>query len=307
MYDIEWYLKHFAPPEISVVPDGTFPVCNGEKGRLTANLTTDISKSNIASFVGGVASNAVPECASIILRGPSLDEARNVMGADFRVDATLEGVRIDAKGVMAHAAHPETGVSAIQKLASAVALSDLANEQGTSVLSALSKAFISPWGAGLGISFEDSLSGRLTAVGGLVSTRGGHLTQSLNVRFPITATGEDVLEALKLKMIPAGFAVEDVKITPPHYLPPDTPIVAILTDTFREFFGEDLPPFVSGGGTYAGKLPNAVAFGARLVNRPRPGGNTRGGGHQVDECVSIEGMEDMIRIYLISILRLDRL
>jgi succinyl-diaminopimelate desuccinylase len=307
MDDIEWYLKHFAPPEISVVPDGTFPVCNGEKGRLTANLATDISGSNIVSFIGGTTVNAVPERASIVLRGPSLGEARGAMEDGFTIEATPKGVRIDAKGVLAHAAHPEEGMSAIHKLASAVAASGLANERGTSILSALSEAFASPYGAGLGILYEDSLSGPLTAVGGLVSTEGERLTQSLDVRFPITVAGEDVLNALKRKMMSVGFTVEGAKIKTPHYLPPDTPIVALLTDTFREFFGEDLPPFVSGGGTYAGKLPNAVAFGARLVSRRRPGGDTRGGGHQVDECVSIEGMEDMIRVYLRSMFRLDRL
>jgi succinyl-diaminopimelate desuccinylase len=307
MFDIEWYLKHFAPPEISIVPDGTFPVCNGEKGRLSANLITDISGSNIVSFAGGIAANVIPEHASIVLRGPSPDKVRNAMGAGFIVETVPEGVRIGTNGVLAHAAHPETGVSAIHKLTSAVTASGLTNGRGTSVLSALAEALASPWGEGLGITLEDSLSGRLTAIGGLVSIKDERLIQSLDIRFPVTAAGEDVLKAMKSKTTPAGFAVEDVNIKPPHYLPPDTPVVAILTDTFREFFGEDLPPFVSGGGTYAGKLPNAVAFGARLVSRPRPGGDTRGGGHQADECVSIEGMEDMIRIYLISLLRLDRL
>jgi succinyl-diaminopimelate desuccinylase len=307
MVDLEWYLKRFSPPEVSIVPDGTFPVCNGEKGRLTANLTCNIEGCNIVSFTGGTALNAVSERASMVLGGVSFDSARNVLGGDFTVEETPEGLRIETRGVAAHAAHPETGVSAIHKLASAVAASGLADAHGTRVLSALSDAFATYSGEGLGIQFEDSPSGRLTAVGGVVSTEGGCLSQGLDVRFPITAKGEDLLDSLRKNIAPIGFSVENVRISAPHYVAPDSPLVTALTATFREFFGEDLPPFVSGGGTYAGKLPNAVAFGARLPSRPRPGGETRGGGHQADECVSIEGLEDMIKVYLISLLRLDKL
>ena len=64
------------------------------------------------------------------------------------------------------------------------------------------------------------------------------------------------------------------------------------------------------GGTYARKLPNALAFGTGmpLPNRPeslfRPG---HGDYHQPDESISLERISRALEIYIKGILRIDEL
>ena len=63
-----------------------------------------------------------------------------------------------------------------------------------------------------------------------------------------------------------------------------------------------------GGGTYARKLPNAVAFGLGM-NLPglapcpltKPG---RGGAHQADENISLQALLTGLKIYLLSLLEI---
>ena len=63
MADLVYYTQHEPQPVFSLVPDVNFPVCCGEKGILTADLTCRVEGSNLLGFGGGVASNAVPDRA----------------------------------------------------------------------------------------------------------------------------------------------------------------------------------------------------------------------------------------------------
>jgi succinyl-diaminopimelate desuccinylase len=76
-----------------------------------------------------------------------------------------------------------------------------------------------------------------------------------------------------------------------------------LNSVCNEVLGASYEPYTMGGGTYARRLPLAAAFGHLRREKIRPGG----GGHQADECVSIAGLEDMMRVYLSALLRLDNL
>ena len=85
-------------------------------------------------------------------------------------------------------------------------------------------------------------------------------------------------------------------------------MVSSLTDIFNRLTGNQEQPYMMGGGTYARKLPNAVAFGLGM-NLPglapcpltKPG---RGGAHQADENISLQVLLTGLKIYLLSLLEI---
>ena len=161
-------------------------------------------------------------------------------------------------------------------------------------------------GGGFSAACEDEPSGKLTAVGGKLRTKGGVLEQTLDIRYPVTADPDWLAQRVTSAVQAAGFRMEDMQNSQPLFYPADHPLIRMLNDTCNEVLGLELKPYVIGGGTYARKLPMAVAYGHLVRSRPRPGGAGKGGGHQVDECVSIQSLEDLMRVYLRALLRLDQ-
>jgi len=72
----------------------------------------------------------------------------------------------------------------------------------------------------------------------------------------------------------------------------------------------DAQPKVIGGGTYARAIPRAVSFGAgfpALPDAPPLFPEGHGGAHQPDEAWSLRDMADCLKIYVLTLLRLNEL
>lgn len=306
MQDLDWYLEHNPAPEMSLTPDAQFSVCHGEKGHLSANILMPLP-AKVVSFEGGISANAVPDTATIVLRGCDAEQLLAALHGQFPVERTEEGTRVCAMGLSAHAAMPESGENAIVKLCRALIGSGYLDAETEAFLAAYEAMFGDCHGDGLNAACADGPSGQLTAVGGRLRTENGVLKQTLDIRYPVTADPGWVVSRVTEAVDNAGFRLADLQDSRPLYYPADHPLIRMLNDTCNEVLGLELKPYVIGGGTYARKLPMAVAYGHLLRSRPRPGGAGKGGGHQVDECVSIQGLEDLMRVYLRALLRMDRL
>ncbi len=305
MQDLDWYLSQAPAPELSLTPDAQFSVCHGEKGLLSATIWMPLP-SRVASFEGGSSANAVPDTASIVLRGCDEGGLRAALGEGFPVERTEEGARVCASGLSAHAATPQSGENAIIKLCRALLDSGCMDAETADFLRAYDALFGDCLGGGFSAACEDEPSGKLTAVGGKLRTKGGVLEQTLDIRYPVTADPDWLAQRVTSAVQAAGFRMEDMQNSQPLFYPADHPLIRMLNDTCNEVLGLELKPYVIGGGTYARKLPMAVAYGHLVRSRPRPGGAGKGGGHQVDECVSIQSLEDLMRVYLRALLRLDQ-
>jgi succinyl-diaminopimelate desuccinylase len=303
MKDMRWYLSRFPAPELSLIPDARFSVCYGEKGILSAELALPVEGTGILALTGGSMANMVPDRASVVISGVDAARARAALGDGFEIETAPGAVQIQTGGIAAHAADPQKGESAIYKLAWGLAASNLLNSAGTRFFTLLSSALSGFDGAGLGIAMEDAPSGKLTAVGGIISLKDGFAVQNVNIRYPVTARSSDLKRALYERAAALGFAVRNCHDDPPFYLPKDHPFISCLNGVCNEVLGTSYEPYTMGGGTYARHLPLAAAFGHLRPEKIRPGG----GGHQADECVSIAGLEDMMRVYLAALLRLDNL
>ncbi|AEF86802.1 Xaa-His dipeptidase [Treponema primitia ZAS-2] len=314
MQDIAHFLEVDNPPAFGLVSDSSFPVCNGEKGILTADFVANLGEGNLVRFEGGTVSNMVPNYASVELRGIGAEEARAVLGSDFTVEA-LEGsgqpggalVRISARGISGHAAFPENSVNALQKLAAGILKANLAQGDAVPALTFVADSFADYYGEGLNIAFEDELSGKTTHVGSTGATREGKLIIGINVRYAITSPQEELVERLRQRGAAYGYTLEKIHNRPPCYTPADDPLVIALNDIANRHLGTDLKPFVMGGGTHARRLPRAVGYGPERRDIPSPFGPLEGKAHQVNEAVSVASLEEAIHIYVQAILKLDEL
>lgn len=310
MSDLSYYLQRHRAPQFSLIPDCTFPVCNGEKGIMKLQLAAQIRETNLLSISGGTVTNMVPSFAYALLSGVDYNEV-SALAADSKakgISVFYEGdhVGVTAEGIAGHAAFPSGTVNAIQELAVFLSENHLVTGDAAKPLAFIANAFADACGQGLGIGYEDELSGPLTHVGSVIAMTNGQLTQDVNIRYPITADTNRIVSEISARCGQGGMEILRLENDPPSYLPVDHPAVRMLRDLSNQILKRDEQPYVMGGGTYARKLPNAVGYGAG-VKGPSPFGKDRGDGHQPDECVRIQDMVNAVKIYCMALIKLDQM
>lgn len=310
MEDIEKYVAEQPMPDFSIVPDTKFPVCHGEKGILHAHATANQPFETIREFVGGLVGNMVADRATARLKSiPGLLEALITLAKNnsrIQIEQLGEDILVTASGVAAHASMPEGSVNAIYILAQFLALCPLLPQQDLNTLAFVAQALSDNYGKTIGIACSDQPSGALTCISGVAQTQNGCLTLRLDVRYPVTIQG-DTITAKLFSFFKAGnwtFKVD--QDSAPTYISADDPKVVELCRIYHQVTGKDATPYVMGGGTYSRHLKNAIGFG---MEEGTPDGFPSGHGsiHQPDEAMSIQGLLDAIKIYVLSIIEIDKL
>lgn len=287
MTDVAYYLSHRHVPEISFVADCGFPVCCGEKGILRVVLETSENVEGVENLRGGTVCNSVPAYAEIQLKG-----ANHVLSAN---------------GISGHAAFPDGTCNAVGILISGLKEFDLP-EKTEKMLKFLGVLAADGYGEAAGISCEDSISGKLTCNLGVVFMKEGKLRAEVDIRYPVSMHQDDFLPKLLKLAEKAGFVPVEVRDDPPYYMEKNHPFVKVLMDAWKESSGRAGEPFVMGGGTYARKIPNAVAFGPgqprdfRIPGLPDGHGN----GHCADEAEAAENLKNAVKIYVEALIRVDQ-
>lgn len=311
MPDIARYVQEQPMPDFSIVPDTSFPVCHGEKGILQLRYRAGQPFTLVQSVTGGLVSNMVcgRVTATLPRSAPWLAELRLL--AEGREDITvtpLEGtIEVEARGLASHAAHPEGSRNAIGVLAAFLLQVKALPAQDREILQLVQRILSDDYAQQLGAAFEDEPSGRLTCICGLASTQDGHLVLDFNIRYPVTHRGQAVRADLDRFFDRVGWQNLSMSDNPPAYLPADDPKVQMLSQIYTRLTGEDGTPYTMGGGTYARKLKNAVGFGMEPTTPAADMGPGRGGAHQPDEVLSIDTLTQALKIYILSILEIDRL
>ena len=194
MDDVAYYTENYTMPLASIVADSVFPVCYGEKGIMELDVKRKVNSKVLLDLKAGVASNSVPAQAEAVLALPVEKVRAQIQeNQDVKIESLGEDeTRIHMQGIAAHAAFPEGSESAEVKLADCLVKSGLLDEAGEKAMSALVSLFSDYYGEGLGVPFEDEVSGKLTHVGGMVSMEDGVLCQNINIRYNILADHESM-------------------------------------------------------------------------------------------------------------------
>lgn len=290
MNDLPYYLKKHNAPFFSVTPDASFPVCIGEKGIMTVYITIPHCLSNVKSFTAGTVKNAVA--------GHALAELKEDLALTSCDNITISRKTVSAEGVTAHAAIPESGVNAIGLLSEYLLNNVSLTENEKKAFEFLKNAAFDYKGEVLGIDCSDEHSGYLTCVAGVTTTEDDSLTQSFNIRLPVTKSWDTVLEALNAFCNKNGFVLTARGNSKPYYIPADSKEIKTLLKAYREVTNDNSEPYTIGGGTYAKIFPNTYVFGAVQSKYSTLLGKGKGGAHENDEYLSVKEFEDCIKIFV---------
>ncbi len=288
MTDMDEYFKYEPVPELSFTPDSDYGICIGEKGIIQLELYTDTHDgTTLTQFHSGKAVNAVPDTAYALLDCTENEDHQLARLADakkgsFEFYYTIDGLMVLSRGKAAHAAKPEEGLNA------ATALVDLLTSNFALPTMGTLPSFISHYigtdidGVMLGIKTRDKESGPLTLNVGTIHIDSGYATCTVDIRYPVTANGEEILEKLTKQAEREGIHVKVLTHQKPLYLSKDTEIIKILSKSYESIMGEKPELYTTGGGTYARKLQGkGVAFGPIFKGEVS---NV----HNANECINVD-------------------
>ncbi len=271
--DIETYYQSEPMPVFAFTPDSDYGICNREKGILRIDLSGGKESTAVRLFTAGDVVNAVPANASAVVVC-SEDQANALLEltADedtLRCTRTPDGLCIDAVGVASHAMQPQEGVNAAEKLIMLLSKVLDKDQMGSVLLFLADKVKTEYDGASAGIQQSDEPSGPLTLNLGLVRIGEGTPSAGLDIRYPVTASGDDILEHLKRISAPYGLTCERTCENRPLYLPEDSDLIRLLKGAYAAVMGEEPTVYATGGGTYARELNGrGVAFGPFFPDEP---------------------------------------
>lgn len=271
--EIEYYFKTEKKPVSGFTPDGEYPIINGEKGLTVFDLVKTLNNREGEAIIkyiqGGQKANMVPDyCeAGILINDQNIiinaaEEFRGRTGFDIRVEAEDEVVIIKSYGMSAHGSLPSLGKNAIMQLMKFLEELPLDNNDITKYIKFMNKHIgMEVHGESFGVGLEDQVSGKLSFNVGVISVEENTARMTLNLRYPVTCTYEDMMSGLESTIKNTGIKVENMVHQKPLYFPSDHETIKTLSRVYEKETGNKAELLSIGGGTYAKEMPNIVAFG----------------------------------------------
>ena len=315
MADVDYYLAHNPEPLFCFSPDAMFPLICGEKGHWGTRIVSRVypmEETLLVSFTGGTAPNAIPGRAEAVVAvaAEDLPARDHITVSDAGIDALgRKASRISAVGRGGHASEPAGTLNAIALIC------DYLKEAGIDLGAA--EDFVrfqrlllaDSYGRALGVATTDDVFDKLTCVGGVVRTEevdgGIRLSQSIDIRYPTTTSGEQLMARISGVASGLGLVCEGEDDARPFYIEPTSPEIQALLSSYHEVFGRDDDAVTIGGGTYARHFGHAVAFGPLDGQVKDPA--WVGPEHGPDEGVAEISLKRALVTYILSIARLMEL
>ncbi|MBR5315975.1 MAG: dipeptidase PepV [Firmicutes bacterium] len=313
---MDYYFRQERKPDYGFTPDADFPALNGEKGILTFDIAKKFGKSptkglELRSLTGGMAANMVAEKARTVVKAddPKIYDQVKSYAASFREDTKYKihvrgvgkSLEITTEGISAHGATPEAGLNAISIMMAFLGRLNFASDDINVFIDFFNQYIgFDYYGEGMGCGFSDEPSGKLTFNVGTIHFEKQAVTMTINVRYPVTCTDEQVYESILPVIKKYDMGLIKGKSRAPIYMEPDSPMIKALMEVYQHHTGDmESKPLVIGGGTYARAAKNIVAFGAMF-----PGDEDLM--HQKDERLSIDRFMTMTKIYADAMYRLSK-
>lgn len=311
---IKHYFQKEETPTLAFTPDADFPVIHAEKGILIFDLEKEFKENReqgirVKTIKGGNRPNMVPDyCEAVMVVPEQLQEQllKEFQGycrskqARMELFEDNEQVIVKSYGVSSHGSLPESGVNAISQLMLYLNTLPLAGSDMKDFIALYrDKIGMEYYGESIGCGFRDDESGRLIFNVGMIEGDESKVSVSINIRYPVTYTDAEVYNAILKALEGTGIQIVEGDHKKPLYVPKEHELVQKLMKVYWEETGDEAEPIAIGGGTYARALDNAVAFG------PLFPGQT-GLAHQKDECIGIEDLLLLTKIYAKAIYELAK-
>ena len=305
------YLETAGTPDFGFTPDADFPLVHAEMGILVFDIVKKFKKTQkqgivLKSISGGQAYNMVADkCSTVItadnysLIKEKADEFRKRTGYEISYKPKGRSLEILTEGVPAHGARPDKGLNAISVMMFFLKEIDFENDDVNDFVQFYNdKIAFDLHGRNIGVGFKDEVSGNLIWNTGVIRCDEEMGSFTINVRYPVTGTMEAVYEGMAPHLDEFGCGVVKGAHKAGIYIPEDDKLIVTLMDIYRKHTGDhETKPIVTGGGTYARAMSNAVAYGIKF-----PGEEATE--HQKNEYIDINNMMKGAAIYADAIYRL---
>jgi succinyl-diaminopimelate desuccinylase len=320
--DVKEYLKTHKAPDIRLVLNSAFPVVVGEKAWTSYTVTASdpytlkpqaAQKSGFAlvKLDAGLAASIVPSQATAVLewRGSpqelhraitALISIKGLAPYNLTLQRTGEAYTVTAYGRAAHAGvNIEGGRNALVFLAKSLS-GKLLPSQATDLLLFAQEAGKDIYGSGLGLTTNDPLWGHYAVNVATLKPDKDHpqsLTLTTNIRALPAMWGKPLQQFLDKRLAAFNsdhgeqFASGGFFDDPPLAFDPNSKLVKRLMADYVRATGENAPPAISGGGTYAKRIPNSIAFGMWFPGKPYPG-------HDVDEQITVRDLNRGVSVLI---------
>ncbi len=288
---MQYYAQHGEPICAGFTPDGYFPGIHGEKGG--CSMAAYSKHTQILSMNGGFVTNAVCSRCTTVIPASCVDEdalkeaLSKTALTSYTVTAENDTLVIHAQGTAAHASTPLLGVNAAACTMQALQNAGMKDDFVDFYMSHLGTECD---GSGIGCKYSDAY-GPLTFNNGIVKTENGQICCTIDIRYPVTLTPEQLRQMAEPHLEDAQGRIEILKIGKPLFYPETSPLVQNLYEAYKEVTGDTQhKPMVIGGGTYAKHVPGIIAFGCEFPD-------TDNHIHDVNESLSIHELQMQTAIY----------
>lgn len=310
---IKYYKEHEEMPTLGFSPDADFPCIYAEKGLMSIY----VSKENVDNSIDILdidyrnnAINVVPKyCKMKIRLKEKIERTEEVIRSlekvansnNFNINAIKEndGILIESFGKASHAAHPELGENAIQRLIYVLYYALDENNIHSSIISTLYNKFkLDIYGESINADVKDDM-GRLTSNIAKLYLDGDKITIASNLRVPVTYKIEEIENRIKDSFKDLDWELKFTDEKDSLYIPKDNELVQKLCRIYNEFYGKNEEPISIGGATYARAFKNCVSFGAMMPDEEDMC-------HKADEYIKIDNLINASKIYARAIYELTR-
>ncbi len=303
--DMKAYLAAHAPPAYSLVLDSEFPVVVGEKAwdGLTV-LPASEECDGVVEIDAGLAPSIVPDRARITLTGGTAALQKRLAAKTTEAGTRLElQQRGDLLDVTVHGKSAHAGVNLAGGRNALVSLARLLKGELTDCAVADLLAFVAAQdtrGAALGLTeAAPGWGGWAVNVATLRKEQrlGGKLALTINLRRPPPMNAAQSRDHLYAQVRKFSGRLEPGTLffgDEPLIFDPRAKLVRRLMDDYAKTTGERPPPAISGGGTYAKRIPNAIAFGMWFPGKPYPG-------HDVDEQLPVADLQRGLEVLAVTL------
>lgn len=277
-------------PSMGITPDSKFFCINSEKGLLQAKLTCKNTSDML--LTAGNAFNSVPDKAMYACSHKELPSMKEILdNLTFKYDIKDNNIYVLGKGV--HSASSADGINAISRLAIAL------NKLGYTSNSIRFIAEVIGENVALSNLLPDceDISGKLTVNVGKIDITKDTETICLDIRIPVTADKDQIIDVIKAKGEEYGLSYEEYDWLAPSYVPEDHFLIKTLKEVYEAETGLEAIPEASGGATYARAIDNCVAFGMVFPDSAKTE-------HQPDEYITMDDLVKSTEIYALTLYKL---
>ncbi|MCR4806018.1 MAG: Sapep family Mn(2+)-dependent dipeptidase [Clostridia bacterium] len=302
MEDVKGWVKTHEEPKFSLVPDASYTIGYAEKGSLKVSLTASLEQKGLLSLKGGTAINVFPEKIEVVFARDQLCWDRLNRLEKCQCEEGPDGsLRLIVTGKGGHAAHTRGENNPFAIMIRDICQAEILKEGPSPLLRFIADVCADETGKALGIDCCDEITKALHLTGTLLSFDGSEIRLSLNVRYPLGVTPEELKEKIERTCAPYGMRADILASSAPSYSDPNEAgavAAAAVHNELAPLYGyEPKGNYTLGGGTYAKHLKRGYAFGMDA------GANA----HGVDEYVRIDRLLFGGMVYAMCLLKLDEI